>query len=109
MSHQIPILIALWETFYILSSLSNHPRLIIHDNDPTIIYPCVSTFFLPKLTDDELLLLENKDENYLKMYSDFHMGHDPDVKEADMLKSKSKSKFAYCLCERSSGYFSSNK
>ena len=72
------------------------------------IYPNTVTFCFPKLTDEELLLLKNKDVDYLKTYCDFHMGENPDVKEADMLKSKSKSKFAYCLCTRSSGYFFKN-
>ena len=60
-------------------------------------------FFLPKLTDDELILLRNKDENYLKLYADFHFDKNPDVNEAEMIKSKSKSKFAYCMCFRISG------
>ena len=62
-------------------------------------------FFLPMLTDEELILLENKDENYLRLYADFHSGDNPDVDEADMIESQSKSKFAYCLCFRISGYF----
>ena len=62
-------------------------------------------FFLPMLTDEELLLLENKDENYLKLYADYHYGENPDVDEADMIESQSKSKFAYCMCFRFSGSF----
>ena len=48
-------------------------------------------FFLPMLTDEELILLENKDENYLRLYADFHSGDNPDVDEGDMIESLSKS------------------
>ena len=71
--------------------------------DPSVI----GTFFLPKLTNEELLLLKNKDENYLKLYAEYHFGQNPDVDETEMMKSKSKSKFAYCLCQRISRSFSS--
>ena len=73
-----------------------------------IINPSYSSvYFLPKLTDDELLLLKNKNKDYLKTFSIFHHGQNPDVDVAEMIKSKSKSKFAYCMCTRISRRFSS--
>ena len=63
-------------------------------------------FHLPMLTDEELTYLENKDENYLRLYADFHTGENPDVDALSMIKSQSKSKFAYYMCLRFSGSFS---
>ena len=50
----------------------------------------VYTYFLPKLTEEEMKLVEQKDTNYLQSF--FH-GDKADVPEAEMLLSESDSKF----------------
>ena len=52
----------------------------------------VVTYFLPMLTENELELVERKDSNYLKTF----LVKNPDVKEAEMKRSESDSKF---VCE----------
>ena len=52
-----------------------------------------STYFLPKLTTKELKLVQSKDLNYL----DTFLKRDPDVDEAEMKLSESKSKFVYAV------------
>ena len=49
----------------------------------------VYTYFLPKLTEEEMELVEQKDTNYLQTFYE----EDPDVSEAEMLLSESDSKF----------------
>ena len=45
--------------------------------------------------------MEKKDEEYLRLYSEYaFFGKDPDVKIEDMKKSKSKAKFACYACHR---------
>ena len=58
------------------------------------------SFFLPKLTNDELKLVEEKNLENLKSYSNFVYGMNPDVDIEEMKKSKSKSKFIHCNCYR---------
>ena len=50
------------------------------------------TFFLSKLTERELKLLEDKNHEFLAM---FDAEEDPDVPKLEMAKSESTSKFAY--------------
>ena len=59
---------------------------------------CDSTYvyFLPKLTKEEFQLAERKDSSYLQLF----LKSDPDVDEAEMKLSESKSKFAYWNCLR---------
>ena len=59
-------------------------------------YSSSDTYFLPKLTEEELLLVETRDENYMKS---FHYC-DADVEKAEMKLSKSDSKFVRGLCYR---------
>ena len=49
----------------------------------------VETYFLPKLTEEEMELVEQKETNYLKTL----LWPNPDVPEAEMLLSESDSKF----------------
>jgi len=49
----------------------------------------VETYFLPKLTTEEMELVETKDTNYFENF----LVDDPDVPEAEMLLSESDSKF----------------
>ena len=60
---------------------------------------CVS-YFLPKLNEHEVNLLEKSDEKYLKTFGWYYKGEDPDVDDEEMSKSESKSKFIRSLCVR---------
>ena len=53
----------------------------------------VDTYFLPKLTEEEMKLVEQKDTNYLQTFFEEYNGRNPDVPEAEMLLSESDSKF----------------
>ena len=56
----------------------------------------VWTYFLPKLTEEELKLAEKKDPNYLKSFS----WPNPDVDQSQMKLSESDSKFIQGFCWR---------
>ena len=56
----------------------------------------VSTYFLPKLTEEELKLAEKKDPNYFKSFS----WPNPDVDKSQMKLSESNSKFVQGFCWR---------
>ena len=51
----------------------------------------VNTYFLPKLTEEELELIEEKDPSYLKTFKFPY----PDVLEFEMMLSESDSKYVY--------------
>ena len=57
----------------------------------------VETYFLPKLTEEELELIAAKDPNYV---SSFFLSPNPDVRESQMKLSESKSKFVRGQCYR---------
>ena len=50
----------------------------------------VSTYFLPKLTEEELELVERRDTSYLQT---FYNASNPDVNETEMMLSESDSKY----------------
>ena len=56
----------------------------------------VRTYFLPKLTDEELELTEKKDPSYFKSFS----WSNPDVDKSQMKLSESDSKFIQGFCWR---------
>ena len=64
----------------------------------------VNCFFTPKLTKEELKLVELKDETHLLSYSNYSLkffrGGNPDVDPEEMKKSDSKDKFVYSSCWR---------
>ena len=61
----------------------------------------VSTFFLPKLTQEELELMKRKDDNYETTFNFPHIyWRDADVKDAEMKLSESDSKFVRALAHR---------
>ena len=63
----------------------------------------VWSYFLPKLTKEELKLVERRDQNFLETFSATLVGgtYDvADVDEAEMKSSELKSKFVYGLCSR---------
>ena len=55
------------------------------------------TYFLPKLTKDELKLIENEDYDFMNTFYD---GRNPDVSKAEMAASESDSKFVRGRCRR---------
>ena len=59
------------------------------------------TYFLPKLTEEELKLVTRKDTNYFKTFGKAKLDLNyPDVIEAEMKLSESKSRFVEGDCER---------
>ena len=66
----------------------------------------VRSFFLPKLTEEELKLVEDRNAKHLKTYMANYYGFDPDVDVKTMLKSNSKSKYMYGYCSRTTVSFS---
>ena len=54
----------------------------------------VRTYFVPKLTVEEMKLVERKDTSYFETFIEGALGANPDVKEAEMKLSESDSKFA---------------
>jgi len=57
----------------------------------------VDSFFLPKLTEKELKLVEEKDEEHMKTYI---YKHNADVNPEEMKMSDSKDKYVHCQCSR---------
>ena len=58
------------------------------------------SFFTPKLTNEELKLVEVKNEDHLKTYMAHSAGLNPDVHPEEMKKSDSKSKYVHVKCCR---------
>ena len=60
------------------------------------------TYFLPKLTEEEMELVEIKDPNYFQTFYDVVYGdsNNPDVNKGEMEMSQSESKFLYADCRR---------
>ena len=56
----------------------------------------VDTYFLPKLTEEELELVERRDSSYLQS---FWVSH-PDVNETEMMLSESDSKYVHAVSKR---------
>jgi len=63
-------------------------------------YEKVWTYFLPKLTEEELELVERKDTSYLQSFGEAVFGTNPDVNETEMMLSESDSKYVYGQCLR---------
>ena len=60
----------------------------------------VYSFFLPKLTEDELKLIEQRNEQHLSSYFDHYFQQNPDVDPEEMKKSDSRSKYLHGRCLR---------
>ena len=60
----------------------------------------VRSFFTPKLTDEELKLVEERNKQHLGTYSKYYRGKNPDVTIKEMKRSDSKSKYVYGQCYR---------
>ena len=57
----------------------------------------IDTFFTPKLTEEELVLVHDKNEEYLES---FFVKRNADVNVNEMAKSSSKSKYIHANCRR---------
>lgn len=69
-------------------------------NSEEIKQEYVRSFFTPKLTEDELKLVELKNDDYLKSFWHHFDGRNPDVDSEEMQKSDSKAKYVYGQCIR---------
>ena len=58
------------------------------------------SFFTPKLTNEEMKLVQEGNEKHLKTYLDYFDGKNPDVDVEEMKKSDSKSKYVGGGCWR---------
>ena len=73
---------------------------IILQSQEEVKYEDVESFFTPKLTNDELKLVKEGNEEHLKTYGDYFNGLNPDVDVEEMKKSDSKSKYVHGACRR---------
>ena len=90
-----------WENFH--GSINDDLELFLDKilKNEKIDDEMVRSFLLPKLTDQELKIIEDKDEDYLKTFSDYIFGgENPDVDKEEMKKSNSKDKYVHCRCWR---------
>ena len=60
----------------------------------------VQTYFLPKLTEEELKLVEKSDTSYFKTFYEGAWGRNPDVDETEKMLFESDSKYVYGWCDR---------
>ena len=60
----------------------------------------VHSFFTPKLTNEELKLVEESNGDHLKSYLHHYYGKNPDVDIDEMKRSDSKSKYVHSHCWR---------
>ena len=60
----------------------------------------VFTFCFPKLDENEMIKILNKNEDYLKTFYKYYLGENPDVPDNQMVLSESKSKFSMVVCSR---------
>ena len=59
------------------------------------------TYFLPKLTEEELELVERRDTTYLQTFIDWYINEEnPDVDETEMMLSESDSKYVRGMSRR---------
>lgn len=94
-----------------LSLTIENYRESVHDNLDTFfeqiklgnnvesVLPTLGMCWFPKLTEDELVLVENKNEDYSRTFADF-LGIYQNIDEHKTKNSESESKFAFCMCFR---------
>ena len=73
---------------------------IILQNQEEVEYESVLSFFTPKLTNEELKLVQEGNEEHLNTYLDYLNDKNPDVDVEEMKKSDSKSKYVHGHCWR---------
>ena len=69
----------------------------------------VFTFCFPKLDENEMIQIVNKNEDYLKTFYKYYLGENPDVPDNQMVLSESKSKFSMVACSRHTFRLGKNK
>ena len=69
-------------------------------NQQKINRETVRSFFTPKLTDEEMMLVEERNKLHLETYLVHHRGRNPDVNDEEMKRSDSKSKYVEGFCAR---------
>ena len=74
--------------------------LINLQNQEEVKYQFVKSFFTPKLTNEEMKLVQDRNEEHLKTYSLHFYGGNPDVDIKEMNESDSKSKYVHGRCLR---------
>ena len=91
-----------WDWEYYEGSINDDlERFLINlQNQKEMKYESAATFFTPKLSNDELKLVEQRDEEYFKTYEYGFIGRNPDVNLEEMKKSDSKSKYVHGRCVR---------
>ena len=87
-------------------TFGEYPKILVNDDVESLFdglrigrqpHPTADSYFLPKLTDDEKKLVEEKDP---KFFATFVRSKNPDVSEAEMKLSESDSKFVKGWCRR---------
>ena len=87
-------------------TFGEYPKILVNDDVESLFdglrigrqpHPTADSYFLPKLTDDEKELVEEKDP---KFFATFVRSKNPDVSEAEMKLSESDSKFVKGWCRR---------
>ena len=79
-------------------------KFFIDIQDDAIEEEWVNSFFTPKLTEEELQLVEEKNEEHLSTYSDHFHGENPDIDLEEMKLSDSASKYVHGMCIRQTFY-----
>ena len=69
-------------------------------NQKTIKSERVLSFFTPKLTDEEMKLVEERNKLHLGTYAFYYAGQNPDFNDKKMKESDSKSKYVLGHCRR---------
>ena len=74
--------------------------LINLQNQKEVEYEKVESFFTPKLTDEEMKLVQERKEEHLSTYLTYLIDVNPDVDVEEMKLSDSKSKYVHVNCMR---------
>ena len=74
--------------------------LINLQNQEEVKDESVQSFFTPKLTNEELKLVQEGNKEHLKSYADHFRALNPDVDVEEMKKSDSRSKYVHGRCVR---------
>lgn len=60
----------------------------------------IRSFSARKLTEDELKLVEERNDDHLKSYWWNYLGKNPDIDQLEMARSESRSKYVFGWCQR---------
>ena len=71
-----------------------------NEKEVKYMYEYHESFFTPKLTNEELRLVQEGNKQHLMTYWDHYEGSNPDVDVEEMKKSDSKSKYVHGRCKR---------